>query len=159
VTGDANQVVITSSLGVDTFIGVENFQFTNGTLTLAQVLALIGGGGGNTPTPGNDTLTGTATADSIDGLAGNDSIRGVGGNETLRGGLVNDSLLGGAGCAILSGGAGADLLDDGVGRDRVQYTDSATAVRVDLQNPFHNTGIATGETFFSVEDLAGSSYA
>lgn len=159
VTGNASQVVITSAMGVDTFIGVENFQFTNTTLTLAQVLALIGSGGPNTPTPGNDTLTGTAGNDSIDGLAGNDSISGLGGHDTLWGGLGDDSLYGGAGNDVLFGGAGADLLNGGDGRDLAHYSDAPTAVRVDLQNPVNSTGIAAGDTFISVEDLAGSNYA
>ncbi|WP_283176221.1 M10 family metallopeptidase C-terminal domain-containing protein [Gemmobacter sp. 24YEA27] len=158
VTGNASQVVITSSMGVDTFIGVENFQFTNTTLTLAQVLALIGSGGPNTPTPGNDTLTGTASNDTINGLAGNDIIYGLGGTDVLYGDLGNDSLYGGDGDDWLYGGAGADHLYGGAGRDRAHYGEATAAVRADLQIPTSNSGAAAGDWYFSIEDLVGSAF-
>ena len=48
--------------GTDTLSGIERFQFSDGAFDLAQMLA-----GG--PTPGDDTLTGTAGDDTIDALA------------------------------------------------------------------------------------------
>ncbi|WP_283258449.1 M10 family metallopeptidase C-terminal domain-containing protein [Pseudomonas sp. GX19020] len=158
VTGNASQVVITSSMGVDTFIGVENFQFTNVTLTLAQILALIESGGPNTPTAGNDTLTGTAGNDTINGLAGNDIIYGLGGADVLYGNLGNDSLYGGDGDDWLYGGAGADHLYGGAGRDRAHYGEATAAVRADLQVTTNNSGAAAGDQYFSIEDLAGTAY-
>ena len=41
-------------------------------------------------TPGNDTLTGTASADSLFGLAGNDSLLGLGSDDRLFGGTGSD---------------------------------------------------------------------
>ena len=71
----------------------------------------------NTPTTGNDTLSGTEGPDSIDGLAGNDSISGLGGNDTLLGNAGNDTLLGEAGTDSLDGGDGDDSLNGGFGND------------------------------------------
>ncbi len=62
----------------------------------------------NSPTAGNDTLTGTASNDRLSGLAGNDTLDGALGNDVLNGGVGNDVLIGGAGKDKLTGGAGAD---------------------------------------------------
>jgi Ca2+-binding RTX toxin-like protein len=63
---------------------------------------------GNTPTEGNDNLTGTAQADTINGLGGDDVIDGGAGDDTLLGGVGNDILIGGAGIDRLEGGLGDD---------------------------------------------------
>lgn len=101
-------------------------------------------------TSGDDILTGTAGIDSIDGLAGNDTISGLAGNDTLKGGAGND---------ILDGGAGADKLDGGTGTDTASYASAKTGVTVSLINPAINTGDAKGDTFVSIEQLTGSSFA
>ncbi|MFN3938584.1 MAG: calcium-binding protein [Gemmobacter sp.] len=137
VTGDANEVVIASTEGQDTVRGVESFIFTDATLTLAQVLALVGGGGGAgldlTGTPGPDTLDGGPGGDVIRGLGGNDLIRGFAGNDTLYGGDGADTIIGGDGDDlifggdteadvrdVIYGGAGNDTIDGGHGNDELR---------------------------------------
>ncbi len=51
----------------------------------------------NTPTPGNDSLTGGPGNDIINGGAGNDTLIGGAGNDTLNGGTGADSMVGGTG--------------------------------------------------------------
>lgn len=92
-----------------------------------------------TGTSANDTLTGTASADQISGLAGNDTLIGNDGND------------------LLSGGAGADQLIGGAGIDTASYSDAASAVSINLKTGIH-TGIATGDTFSSIEIIQGSNY-
>ena len=90
-----------------------------------------------TPTPGDDVITGTDADDTIAGRGGDDTLsgglgadelRGEGGNDTvdggegddrLRGGRGNDRLSGGNGDDDLHGGSGGDFLDGGAGSDRV----------------------------------------
>ncbi len=59
---------------------------------------------------------------------------------------------------MLDGGLGADFLDGGSGTDRAQYYNSKQGLTVDLGNSSANTGIAAGDTFSSIEDLAGSPF-
>jgi hypothetical protein len=74
-----------------------------------------------TPTPGQDTLYGTAAADVIDALGGDDILNGNGGNDTLTGGAGVDQIDGGegndtlifdaadlTGTGFVRGGAGTD---------------------------------------------------
>ncbi len=68
-------------------------------------------------TPGNDTLTGGATAQLIRGLDGNDRITGGAGNDRINGNQGNDTILGGAGADFLFGGKGDDVLNGGEGSD------------------------------------------
>ena len=63
----------------------------------------------NTPTNGNDALTGSAAKDKLMGLKGDDTLNGGAGDDTLDGGAGNDVLIGGAGKDKLIGGAGADI--------------------------------------------------
>ncbi|RYG13243.1 MAG: calcium-binding protein, partial [Burkholderiales bacterium] len=98
---NATDIVLTRGYEKLTVRNVENFQFTDGTRSLAALAALVGG-------PLDDVLLGTAGNDYIDGQNGNDTISGLGGNDTLRGGTGNDFLDGGSGADNLFGGAGDD---------------------------------------------------
>ena len=92
---------------------------------------------------------------------------GYGGDDYAQGGYYSDLMLGGDGDDTLDGiygdntldgGAGADLLLGEGGQDSAQYAGSPAGVIVDLQTPAANTGEAAGDTFFSIENLIGSSH-
>ncbi len=108
------------------------------------------------------TNTGFAQGDtysSIEQLYGSfygDTLVGDFFDNVIWGDAGNDQIFGGDGADVLLGGTGADAFDGGLGNDRVQYTDSATGIRVDLQVAATNTGIAAGDTFTSVEHLYGT---
>jgi hypothetical protein len=67
---------------------------------------------GNTGTPGNDIIIGTAAAETLNGLGGHDLLCGRGGGDTLNGGEGNDRLEGQGGPDKLFGGPGNDHLVD-----------------------------------------------
>ncbi|MGN8549110.1 calcium-binding protein [Bradyrhizobium sp. 13971] len=77
---------------------------------------------------------------------------------TPDGSNTNDTLLGLAGNDTLIGGDGADSLDGGTGTDFASYIDSGTGLKASLANPSDNTGIATGDTYTSIEGLIGSNF-
>ena len=95
---------------------------------------------------GFDNLRGTTGENLIIGNANVDYIFGRAGNDTLEGGIGDD---------VLFGGVGRDILRGGENRDRAQYSESQTAVLIDLANASRNTGEGTGDTFDSIEDVAG----
>lgn len=98
----------------------------------------------------DDNLHGDNNVNFINGSDGDDWISGRGSDDLLTGGMGND---------VLSGGTGADLLDGGEGLDRAQYAFSKFAVTANLLDPTQNTGDAAGDTYVSIEDLAGSRHA
>lgn len=95
----------------------------------------------------DDDLRGTSEANYIWGGAGADVMHGYEGNDTLEGQDGDDVLIGGAGADVLSGQDGIDL---------VRYSDAQTGVVADLGFVQNNTGNAAGDTYFSIENLAGS---
>jgi len=114
---------------------------------------LVWGGGGS------DTLEGGDGNDTLSGDAGADSLVGAAGSDLLDGGTGNDSLYGYAGDDTLNGGAGRDLLSGGAGRDLAEYGSATSGVTASLANASVNTGEALGDTYTSIEDLGGSSFA
>ena len=90
-----------------------------------------------TPVP----ITGTSGADSLVGTAAGELLQGLDGNDTL------------------DGGAGGDTLDGGAGTDAVDYSSSNAAVDAQLWNNSASGGYAAGDSFTSIENLIGSSYA
>ena len=99
---------------------------------------------------GFDNLRGTLEVNHIQGGRNVDYIFGRRGDDVLEGGIGDD---------VLFGGTGADILNGGENRDRAQYSESVSAVRVDLAQPSKNTGEAAGDQFESIEDLAGGRFA
>ena len=155
VNGSAENLRIVFAGGSIMASGVESFQFTDQTLTLAQLVARAVPTG---PTTGNDVLTGTEGNDVIDALAGNDFVEGLGGNDVLVGRAGNDTLYGGEGDDTLFGGLGADALYGGFGSDMAHYSDATGGLRADLETSATNTGFAAGDTYDNIENLAGSNY-
>ncbi|MEY8140823.1 calcium-binding protein [Falsihalocynthiibacter sp. CO-5D18] len=97
----------------------------------------------------NDIITGDNDVNTFAGGGGNDLIEGLGGDDRLYGGNDHDRL---------NGGTGADVLSGGNGIDRAEYSDATASVRADLAYSGNNTGEAEGDTYFSIENLLGSSY-
>ena len=93
-----------------------------------------------------DTFGGSGGANDFDGGDGDDFLDGRGGNDTLRGGGGND---------LLEGGSGVDALFGGDGIDTATFVGATSAVRVYLDGLGSNAGIATGDTFDSVENIIG----
>ena len=130
VTGGANDVLQINgnwSFSNLTPVGNGTFAtFSNGTATISFDTNITTNFDGlifsSSPTPGEDTLTGTGADDVIDALAGNDSISGLGGNDTLIGGDGNDDVEGGDGDDTVTGGNGDDLLDGGNGTDTAIFS-------------------------------------
>jgi Ca2+-binding RTX toxin-like protein len=89
------------------------------------------------------------------GNAGDDRVYGLDFTDYLFGGDGNDKLYGGTGNDWLFGEKGADKLYGGAGNDGASYY-YTTGVTVSLDNSLKATGDAIGDTFFSIETLAGS---
>jgi Ca2+-binding RTX toxin-like protein len=118
----------------------------------AGVDALFGG-------DGNDIISGLAGNDGIDGGAGDDNIAGGTGVDTLLGRAGNDSLAGGDGNDTLQGGDGGDLLDGGAGSDIAFYSDSTSAVTINLADGLPESGgFAAGDVLSGIENILGSSF-
>ena len=118
-------------------------------------------------TAAGESLTGTSSKDQINagngndklyGYAGHDELNGGSGNDWIRGGTGADTLNGGTGNDTLHGGIGSDILDGGEGRDKADYRYSSAAVNVSLATGTATGGDAEGDTFNSIENLAGSGY-
>ncbi|MCA8883161.1 MAG: type I secretion C-terminal target domain-containing protein, partial [Rhodobacteraceae bacterium] len=105
---------------------------------------------------GNDNLYGDDGEDTLYGEGGNDNLYGENDDDLLIGGDGNDLLRGGYGNDILRGGLGDDTLDGDQNTDTADYSQSATAVIIDLED-----GDATGEgtdTLIEIENATGSAF-
>jgi serralysin len=109
---------------------------------------------------GSANLNGTSTGgdETIFGNGGDNTIVAEGGSDYVDGRGGNDTLVGGDGDDTLVGGAGADVLNGGAGIDQTHYVQSPVGLVADLQVPSSNTGIATGDSYISIENLRGSSF-
>ncbi|MDP5218749.1 calcium-binding protein [Ruegeria sp. 2205SS24-7] len=113
-------------------------------------------------TNSEDVLFGTSYNDTLYGFGGDDYLSGGTGNDTLSGGLGDDTLVGGRGNDRLYGGAGADEMHGGIGSDWVDYTGAVgdaygNGLVINLATGAGGRGDAEGDTYFSIENVVGSS--
>jgi serralysin len=133
--------------GKDIVRSTEWFQFSDKTLSLLDL-----GQNQNTAlvSSQNLSLIGTARNDSLVGESGNDKLYGLDGNDKLYGSDGND---------ILTGGTGQDGMSGGAGSDYASYATAKAGVVADLLTTSLNRGDAYGDTYSSIENILGGSYA
>jgi len=105
-----------------------------------------------------DVLTGDDNDNRLYGFAGNDVFSGGDGIDRIRAGHGDDTVNGDAGDDWFEGGAGGDALNGGAGTDMAVYEKSASGVTIDLALNAASGGEAAGDSFVSVENLAGSAH-
>jgi Ca2+-binding RTX toxin-like protein len=105
----------------------------------------------------NNTIDVADLQDQTESDDGNDTLYGGRGSDTILGGQGNDILDGGDGDDTLSGQAGIDIFRGGAGSDTVDYSkESPFQLIVNLAANFASGGTASGDTFYSIENLIGS---
>ena len=162
LNGGAGNDVLDGGAGLtgDTFIGgsdTDTVTFANassgviatltGTFTSGAAVTQAGDATGDTYS-GIENLTGSAFADTLIGESGVNVLRGGDGND------------------ILEGMAGADVLDGSNGIDTASYAHATSTVVASLTTTSFSagpavsiSGDAVGDTYSSIENLTGGSFA
>jgi len=164
ISGGAGNDVLNGGIGADILDGGDgsdwvSYEGSRGSLRVDLMFAHI-----NTNVAAGDTyisienLIGSQGFDNLRGTLEDNQIQGRRNVDYIFGRRGDDTLEGGIGDDVLFGGAGRDVLIGGENRDRAQYSESLTAVRVDLQNASLNAGEAEGDRFESIEDIAGGRF-
>ncbi|MUO98082.1 calcium-binding protein, partial [Agrobacterium vitis] len=154
----------------DTLISIEKIAGSdfNDTFTANSTITFAGGKGDDTYIVGSAGVTISEAAG-----AGNDTVQtsvnytlsdyvetleytGTG-DFTGTGSAQANTIIGGSGDDTLIGGAGADVLKGGEGSDTASYAGGA-AVNVNLKTNVATSNDAAGDTFYSIENLTGSSW-
>ena len=157
--------ILSNADGADSFVGGDGSDWVSYEGSFGSLRVDLQFSGVNTFAAAGDTydsienLIGSQGADNLRGTIGEGNRISGGANVDYIFGRSGDDTLGGdVGDDVLFGGVGADRLLGGDNRDRAQYSESQTAVLVDLMNTGLNTGEAAGDSYDSIEDLAGSGF-
>ncbi len=121
-TVSGSMITLVGTMGTILTDLIETFEFTDQTLTAAELESYLNGLGTSgetvTGTPNNDpALLGTEGNDTINARAGSDTIDASGGNDTVRGGIGSDVIDGGTGDDTVRGDDGFDSINGGIGND------------------------------------------
>ena len=150
LTGGAGNDVLEGRGGADTIdggAGVDTASYAHAISGVSASLLTATGTGASTSESFGDTLI---SIENLTGSAYGDILEGDANANVLDGGAGNDTL---------TGGAGADVLIGGDGNDTASYATSKLGLTVSLTpNTVIQTGDAAGDTFASVENLAGSAF-
>ena len=92
------------------------------------------------PEAGPNVMIGSMIANLLIGTGEDDFFYGAQGNDTF------------------AGMAGADVFSGGLGFDTVDYSTSVVGVTIDMRTTETGTGDANGDTFYSIEAVAGSDF-
>ena len=137
LTGDANWNTLRGGAGSDHLDGGAGFDAADYSQSTIGLMVSLANPAANTGEAAGDTYT------AIEGLLGS---------------AFNDTLVLNNAGGFLQGGAGADTLIGGTGFDFAHYTGSTSGLTVNLGNSAANTGEAAGDTFTSIEAVAGSNF-
>lgn len=123
--------------------------------------ALYGGEGADTGNGGrgDDVIYGGAGADMLNGNQGDDLLFGGKEGDTLNGGKGDDEYNGGTGNDIIFDAEGDDVINGGADIDKVDYFYARAGLTTSLDGTLTATGAAAGDTYISVENLAGTNFA
>ncbi len=147
LSGLAGNDILSGGNGDDVLIGGLGSDFLSGGSGIGDYASYINASTGVTVSLANPSMnTGEAAGDTYNLV------------ERLEGSRFDDTLIGDAGNNTLRGGAGADVLNGGLGADYASYTTAAISITASLANPGINTGDAAGDTYVSIESLAGSNF-
>ncbi|MBO9557823.1 MAG: calcium-binding protein [Caulobacter sp.] len=104
-------------------------------------------------------LVGSPWNDILSGGPGDNILYGMGGDDILQANGGTDTLYGNDGSDVFYGDLGNALMDGGAGLDMVRYENSAAGVVVNLATGLGSGGSAAGDTYTSIEAVAGSNLA
>jgi len=148
--GNGNDYLYPGS-GNDTLDGGDGFDIIVYSASVNGVtvnLSAFAGLDGFIPIPAGNSDASNDRLKGIEGIigsaTGNNVLTGSNFANQLHGGGGMDTLSGGGGNDVLNGGAGQDILDGGPGTDRIAYTNSPSAVTIDLSAPADASGYITG---------------
>ena len=144
--GGAGIDVLEGRAGADVLDGGDGIDTATYASAAAGVVASLVNAGQN---------SGDAAGDSYNSI---ENLQGSAFNDTLVGDGQDNRLDGDDGDDMLQGGVGADLLLGGDGNDTASYAGAASGLLVSLAAPDTNTGEAVGDSFSSIENLAGSGF-
>jgi Ca2+-binding RTX toxin-like protein len=116
--------------GIDVISGVENFQFTTGTVVAASLIITAA-----------NQVTGDETANTQSGTNGMDLHQGHDGDD------------------VFVSSWGADQIEGGEGLDTAYYYASTDSVTVNLATGLGSSGDAAGDSYSSIEYVIGSNTA
>jgi Ca2+-binding RTX toxin-like protein len=123
--------------------GVDMVSFSDlGQAVNASLLTGLATSGADTDTLTNlENITGTVYSDVLEGDAGANRLRGLGGYDWFV------------------GTGGGDFFEGGTGYDTASYQNAIGGVTVNLSTNMGTAGQALGDTYDSIENVTGSSYA
>ncbi|MDO9382680.1 MAG: cadherin domain-containing protein, partial [Hyphomicrobiaceae bacterium] len=145
LTGNAGNNILEGGFGADALDGGDGIDAASYAHSSSAVNVNLRTGVGTGGDAWGDTYS------NIENVIGSDY------NDTITGNATVNALYGGYGNDILIGGGGADIIDGGVGNDTASYAGAAAAVTANLATG-GTAGEATGDTYFGVENLTGSSF-
>lgn len=164
LNGGSGNDVLAGGGGNDTLIGGSGIDTGDYSSSGAGVTVNLATGTGSGGDADGDVLSqienllGSTYADLLTGDGNANVLTGGAGDDSLYGGAGNDSLYGGDGNDLLQGGTGSDRIEGGAGIDTVDYSDSTSAVSVNLDSDSASGGTAAGDTLVGVENIFGSIY-
>ncbi len=165
---DPRDGVVDGTSAADTLYGhdavgdvITGFDGADSISGLAGDDTIFGGAGGDTLAGGrgDDSAHGGADSDTLNGNQGDDQLFGGKEADTLTGGKGDDEYNGGAGNDVIFEGDGADTINGGADIDKVDYFLAAAGITTSLDGALTATGAAAGDTYISIEHLAGSNFA
>lgn len=155
LVGDGRDNILNGNAGDDVMEGGAGADTLNGSTGIDTASYVTSSSAVNVNLATNINSGGDAEGDKLSSI---ENVFGSAFDDVITGSSAANTINANDGNDIVNGGSGADIINGGNGNDTSSYSDSTSAVTINLKTGKNSGGYASGDVLTNIENILGSAF-